>query len=354
MTRKKIVLLAFAAALLAAGGWYRYYLATAMPGTLALATTKAPQQAAKTVGGEPVVIVAAGAQQASHIEVFPLVASTIQPELTAYATVLDLQPLFDLHDRLATARAERDSLSAQSTASLAQYQRSRILFNDNHNISEKALQDAQATMRTDQAKLQAADVSQLGLKATLRQQFGDALVRATDKATSPLFRRLLAGRSMIVRVTLPIDSTVVAPAVITIESPAGRRIVAQKLSASPQSDPALQGMSYLYAADAQLPSGTHATAHVASSAAGSTGLLIPENAIVWYGGQAWAYVRTAPDRFTRRFVPSVKTVEQGFIVTTGFRAGDLVVIHGAQLLLSQELTPQGITTQCKDPPECDG
>jgi len=40
-------------------------------------------------------------------------------------------------------------------------------------------------------------------------------------------------------------------------------------------------------------------------------------------------------------------------VTSGFRAGDDVVIRGAQLLLSEELRPQGITTQCKDPPECD-
>lgn len=353
MTRRLIVLLGITVVLVAAGGWYVYRTTTAMPGTSASPATNAPQQAVQTVNGETVVVVAVDAQHASHIEVASVAAATIQAELTAYATVLDLQALFDLHDRLATVRADRKSLHAQAAASQAQYQRSRVLFDDNRNISEKALQDAQAAMRTDQAKLQSADATQRGLRATLRQQFGNALASAAEEPASSLFQRLLAGHSMIVRVTLPISSNLSAPAIIAIDSPDGRRIAANKLSASPQSDPALQGISYLYAADALLPSGTHATAHIPTGASSTGGLLIPENAIVWYGGQAWAYVQTAADRFTRRFVPSAATVDQGFIVTSGFQAGDQVVIYGAQLLLSEERRPQGITTQCKDPPECD-
>jgi multidrug efflux pump subunit AcrA (membrane-fusion protein) len=81
--------------------------------------------------------------------------------------------------------------------------------------------------------------------------------------------------------------------------------------------------------------------------------VIPEAAVIWYGGQPWAYVRTAPDRFTRRYVPASSPGDRGFVVTSGFHAGDEVVIHGPQLLLSQELRPQGIATACKDPPECD-
>ena len=65
------------------------------------------------------------------------------------------------------------------------------------------------------------------------------------------------------------------------------------------------------------------------------------------------YVRTASDHFTRRLVLSASAAIEGVVVTNGFRAGDEVVIHGAQVLLSEEQRPQGVATQCKDPPECD-
>lgn len=84
-----------------------------------------------------------------------------------------------------------------------------------------------------------------------------------------------------------------------------------------------------------------------------SGLLIPAQAVVWYGGQTWAWVRTAPERFTRRYVPAGNEDDRGFMVTSGFHAGDQIVTQGAQLLLSEELKPQGIATACKDPPECD-
>jgi hypothetical protein len=95
------------------------------------------------------------------------------------------------------------------------------------------------------------------------------------------------------------------------------------------------------------------TARLPASDNSPAGLLIPANAVVWYGGQPWAYVRTAPDRFTRRILPSASEVDHGFIVPGGFRADDEVVVRGAQLLLSEELQPRDIATQCKDPPECD-
>ncbi len=352
MKRRLIAPLIVTALLVAAAGWITYRTIFAIPAEPA-APAPATQQVIQTVNGETVVQVAADAQRASHIETQPIAAKVIRPEQTAYAAVLDLQPLFDQHYRLATARADRDSLRAQAAASRAQYERSRVLFDDNHNISQRALQDAQAAARTDQAKLQAAEAAQRGLAAMLRQQYGDVLAAAATDTASPLFGRLLAGRSMIVRVVLSIDPATSAPDDIMIDSPDAKSIPAKRLSASPQSDPAIQGISYMYAADARLPSGTNAIAHIPSGAAGNAGLLIPESAVVWYGGEAWAYVRTAADRFTRRFVPSAAPIDQGFVVTSGFRAGDQVVIHGAQLLLSEELRPQGIATQCKDPPECD-
>jgi hypothetical protein len=228
-----------------------------------------------------------------------------------------------------------------------------VLFDDDRNVSQKSLQDARVLMQADQAKLQSANAAQSGLDATMRQQFGEVLTVAAMAQASELFQRLLAGRAVVLRVTLPATYSSTAPARITVDAPDGQPAVAQKLSASPQGDPAVQGNPYFYVTGSTLPVGTHTAAHVPASNRSASALVIPEAAVIWYGGQPWAYVRTAPDRFTRRYVPGSSPGDQGFVVTSGFHAGDEVVMHGPQLLLSQELRPQGIATACKDPPECD-
>ncbi len=339
-------------ALAAGAGWYIYR--TLDPGAAAPATVHAaPQPTVQTVDGETVVTVGPDMQRASHIDTAPLSATPVQAGPPAYATVIDLQPLFDLRNRRAAARADLDTLRAQAGNSRAQFERSRVLFEDDRNISQKSLQDARAAMQADQAKLQSADATRSGLEATMRQQFGDALTSAAMTPASDLFRRLLAGRAAVLRVTLPASYKGDAPARVTVDAPDGLPVQAQKLSASPQGDPAVQGSPYLYAVPRPLPVGTHTSAQVPSPTLAPSSLVIPERAVVWYGGQPWVYVRTATDRFTRRAVPADSAGDRGFVVTDGFQVGDAVVIRGAQLLLSEEQKPQGISTVCKDPPECD-
>lgn len=352
--KRPLAILSVVSVLLAVGaGWFAYRTFYPDPPSSAAPAQAAAQPSVQTVNGETVVVVATDVQRASHIDVVPLTPVVIQPGNTAYATVVDLQPLFDLRNRLATAGADYDALRAQADNSRAQYDRSRVLFEDDRNVSQRSLQDARAVMQADQARLQSADAVRSGLDATMRQQFGDALASAAMASGSDLFQRLLAGRAVVLRVTLPAAYSGTVPASITVDAPDGQPVAAQKLSASPQGDPAVQGNPYFYAAGRALPVGTRTFAHVPTSNRNASALVIPDAAVIWYGGQPWAYVRTAPDRFTRRYVPASSPNDQGFVVTGAFHAGDEVVMHGAQLLLSQELRPQGIATACKDPPECD-
>ncbi|HKT67732.1 MAG TPA: metal transporter [Burkholderia sp.] len=353
MKRRLLVFSVISIALLAGAGWYIYRtLGPGAPAPIA-ATPAAAQPAVQTVNGETVVVVPLDAQRASRIEVTPLAAAAVRTDRIAYATVIDLQPLFDLRNRLASALADRAAARELAATSQAQYERSRTLFADDRNVSQKALQDAQAAAQSARAKLQSADAAQGALAATMRQQFGDALTTAAMAPQSALFQRLLAAQAVVVRVTLPAGDADAAPDRITLDGPDGQPVAAQKLSASPQGDPAVQGMPWLYAAARALPVGTRTSAHVPGAHPAAAALAIPDRAVVWYGGQPWVYVRTAPERFTRRAVPADAAGGQGFDVTTGFHAGDAVVTQGAQLLLSEEQKPQGIATACKDPPECD-
>lgn len=347
----RLILLAVISLALAAGaGWYISNQAFGDSG--ASAATAAPP-VVQTVNGETVVVVSADAQRASHIEVAPLGAVTSQSGISADATVMDLQPLFDLRNRLASARADVDTFAAQAASSRTQYQGSRTLYADDRNVSLKSVQAAQSAMQVDDAKLRSAWVTLNGLDGAMRQQFGDALANAAAAPASKLFKRLQSGRTVVLRVTLPASFGMAPPERIAVDTPDGRAVPAQRLSASPLADPAVQGAPWLYVADAALPANLRTSARVPTSSQAVSGLLIPEQAVVWYGGQTWAYVRTASDRFTRRYVPAGSEGDHGFMVTSGFHAGDQIVTQGAQLLLSDELKPQGIATACKDPPECD-
>lgn len=335
-------------------GWYTHR-AFADSGTspTSLSNTPPPPPAVRTVNGETVVVVSADEQRASHIEVAPLVDSTSRPDVGADATVIDLQPLFELRNRMASARADVEVFRAQAVNSGAQYQRSRALFADDRNVSRKSLQEAQSTMQADESRLRSANARVSALDAAMRQQFGGALTRAAAASTSKLFQRLQSRQAVVLRVTLPADFGKASPPRITVDTPDGRLVSAQRLSASPLVDPTVQGGPWLYVAEDALPANLHVSARVPTTSQAVAGLLIPERAVVWYGGQTWTYVRTAHDRFTRRSVPAIDDGGRGFTVTSGFHAGDRVVTQGAQLLLSEELKPQGVATACKDPPECD-
>lgn len=346
--------LALALALAGGAGWYAGRTVAASSASAAGPTAQANERSSiQVVNGETVVVVRPATQRASHIEVSPVSVLTERSAVSAYATVIDLQPLYDLHNRRAAARAEVDTLTAQAAASRAQYERSRILFADDRNISQKTLQDARSAMQVDEAKLRSAKAALAGLDATLREQFGNALANAASAPASGLFQRLLSGQASVLRVTLPASAGDAAPAEITVQLPDDKPVSVHKLSASPIADPAVQGSPWLYVAERTLAAGLRTSANAPTSNQTVSGLLIPERAVVWYGGQTWAYVQTSPDRFTRRYVASGDERNQGFVVTSGFRAGDQIVTQGAQLLLSEELKPQGIATTCKDPPECD-
>ena len=350
MKRSLVFMLAAGALLTGVAAWYAFKATHEQ----ALAGVPAPVQRVQTVNGETVVTVPADVQRAAQIGLEPVAVVAVQQQTMAYATVIDLQPLFDLHGRVAAARADREAARAHAAASRAQYERSTILFNDDRNVSKRSLDDAKASMQTDQAKLESAEAAQSALEAAMRQQFGNVLSAAASSTRPDRFQRLAAGAAAVLRVTLPAGASALPPDQINFDGTDGRTISAAKFSASAQTDPAVQGNSYLYVTDRAVPMGTRLTGSVPLGGKKAAGLLIPDGAIVWYGGQSWAYVKTTDDHFTRRIVSAASATVGGLVVTSGFSAGDRVVVRGAQLLLSEELRPPPTTKQCKDPPECDG
>ncbi len=70
------------------------------------------------------------------------------------------------------------------------------------------------------------------------------------------------------------------------------------------------------------------------------GVVIPDSAVVWLDGRAWAYVQKGRERFIRQEVATGHPVGKGWLVTKNFQVSDYVVVKGTQLLLSEEFRSQ--------------
>ena len=289
-------------------------------------------------GGENLVMLNEAAQKQSGIAVAALAPIRHQEEIRALGTVVDLQELLDLAGRAAAAQADLAKARAGLAASSAEYERLKRLHQDQHNISDKVFQGAEAAWRSDQAQALSAERNWQSIESAARQQWGPVLAQAMFNS-SPAFERLVRQQEFLILVTLSADLKLAsAPATARVQSASGSLAPAALLSPSPRADPRIQGISFFYtapAAGAGLLPGMDVSVLLPVGAEVS-GVVMPASAVVWWEGKAWTYVENNPGQFARREVATGQPVEQGWFVGSGFAAGDKVTVQGAELLLSEE------------------
>jgi hypothetical protein len=84
-----------------------------------------------------------------------------------------------------------------------------------------------------------------------------------------------------------------------------------------------------------------------SSKNSSNGVIIPNSAVVWYGGKPWVYRKTGNDQFSRLPINTDVEVENGWFSQGSLKPNDMIVTSGVQLLLSEEFKSQ-ITNENED------
>jgi hypothetical protein len=305
--------------------------------------------------GLTVLTLTRAVQRVSGVRTALLAAANDDAQTPAYGTVLDVQPLLALRAQFDAAQADAAAARVAVTASRQAWARSRALYRDQQNMSLKSMQAAQAQYRTDQVRADAAAQAVQAIRDQTRQAFGATLAQWALVPRSAEFQRLRQRQDALLRVTLPLDAAPAAPAVpvhIQVLDDGNRRLPATLVSRAPQSDPAIPGEAWFYRVASPLQSGSRVSAYLPAPSRARRGVLIPADAVVWYGGQAWAYVQIGAERFGRYPVASNQPVPNGYFVRDGFSPGQRVVVVGAQLLMSEELRPPPGGSGCKDP-ECD-
>ncbi|MFZ5956794.1 hypothetical protein ACOXVJ_04675 [Pseudomonas knackmussii] len=345
-TLEALLITAAAVASAALAAWL-YFQPAQLPAPVSVTPTWLTNEAGLTlVTLDPATLARTGIQTAA------LASINHRDERLAYGSVPDLQSLTDLGNRYRAAHGELAAAQAAASASNQELQRSRALARDAGNISQKSLQAAAATATADQTRVESARTNLQALRASLAQQFGERLAQLVAAQPSAELNRLLNHQDSLLRIAIPTLDKDKPPQQISIEDEAGQRITAELLSAAPQVDANLAGPVYLYRSTASLPFGSRLLAHLPTAQAVTEGVLIPQSAVLWFGGMPWAYAQVEAGRFVRRPLSDAVSVPEGYFVGSGFKAGEQVVVRGAQLLLSEEQRPQIAASACKDP-ECD-
>jgi membrane fusion protein, multidrug efflux system len=273
------------------------------------------------------------AQAHSGIQTAALAEAQAANGPAVYGTVIDLQPLFDLATRYAAGATDLRAAQAELAQREAELRRVQALYDDKQNVSRKALDAARADVEASKAK---ASVAQIAVKAAgtaLGQQFGPRVAAWTMAPASSELAALTNRTAVLMRVVLP-SQIEAAPQRLMLAGDARAPLEARLVSASPQMDPAMQGQAYLYRVDALLAAGARLAGRIGIQQ--RAGVQIPGEAVVWYGGQPWAYVRKSAKEFERRPIVQATPVGGAFVALNGFKAGEAVVVQGAQLLLSEE------------------
>lgn len=276
----------------------------------------------------------------SGIQAAPLKPATHRQAVLAYGTVLSAQSLLDLRNRITMSRSQLEKAAAALEISRQEYRRIKSLHDDGRNFSDKALQAAESAWRIDEASSNAAREALDVLMNDARLQWGNTIVRAVSN-NAAFFKRLAAGKEVLIQITASSGIAIPeAPATAEIQANGKRGIEAYLVSSSPKTDPKFQGMSFFFHAPSSgfLP-GMTVTASLPVGLS-REGVVIPASAVVWQQGYPWVYVRQKPGSFVRRALPMDAPMAAGWFASKGFEPGEMVVVTGAQQLLSQEFHAQ--------------
>ena len=239
--------------------------------------------------------------------------------------VLDPVPLFRLQADLQTATAA----SLASTAEAARVQR---LQQSDGNVSQRAVETAQAQAAGDSAKQQA-------LLAEMRGSWGTALAGMAVGERAALLDAAANGRTALLRIEplLPMEGA--QPRVARLQASANAVRPVRLLGSLPLGGSAAQPAWLGVADGAGLTPGIARPVSIESDRR-SRGVLLPREALLRWKGLDWVYVVVDATHFERRAVQAAQMLADGWLVGSGFAAGERIVTQGAaQLLAAETLAP---------------
>lgn len=295
-------------------------------------------------------------QSLSGLQTISLSPVSHHAEFTAYGRAVNLQPLIALRHRYLLALTERGGAAARFKQAEQNIKRQQDLYREGAT-SKRNLQVQQAQWQSDKALVDASAVQSEAIVDEARLSWGKKLTEWALSTNSDKLSAFLSGKQTLLQITLPVNKQLASDIQSIDVEASGNRSAASKaelISAAPQTDATAQGESYFFQTDGRrncsgqscgihtnsIRTGMRVTAWIPEQGENRSGVVIPKSALVWHLDQAFVYIKTAEQQFSRRTVDQYSVTTGGYFVGNGINVGEQLVVTGGQMLLSEEFRGQ--------------
>ena len=293
--------------------------------------------------GQSVIKLDTEAQKLSGIETITLKPASLHAEFFAYGKAINIEPLLALRNRYLLALTERSSAKARFKQAEQNISRQQDLFR-NGVSSKRNLQEQQAQWQSYKAQVDATDYQGKAIIDEALLNWGKELTDNAMSSYSDKLSAFLSGKQTLLQITLPANKHL-ADTIRTIYiEVSGNRAKAHKaelISVAAQTQSVAQGESYYFqTGDKNIITGMNVTAWIPEQNERIAGVIIPKSALIWYMDQAFVYIKTGEEIFSRRTLDHYSASADGYFIPDAIKPGEQVVTKGAQMLLSEELRGQ--------------
>lgn len=254
----------------------------------------------------------------------PVAKAAFQPEIKAFGRVLNATDLPLLQAEITVAEVALKG-------SKAAFDRLKKLNGEVGNVSAQKVEEADEAMKKDEVAVQAARVK-------LMSAWGQGVAGRADLAA--LTERLAANKAALVRLDLPPGSaTTSKSARLALPGNEDHPLEAEILGPAPVADPVTQSTSLicLVAAEGWTP-GAAVIGFLPTGKEAAT-VSLPRSALLRHEGRVFVYQRHE-DEFARVAVELQHAAGDAWLAKAELKAGDEIVVVGAQQLLAEELKGQ--------------
>lgn len=277
--------------------------------------------------GQTVVKLTEEDQKKFGIEIKTLSEVAKQNEFYAFGIVIDVSPLVDHLTELKSASVSLDLAKRQLA-------REKALYDNGKNTPLKNVELAEAEVKKLEETIK-------GIRYRIALQWGDKV--AAEKDLESFLKPFIESKQSLVRVDLlPGQSVENPPESVKISMVSDEKLsYTAKYFSSPKSvESGNITRSFIYLVESvSLPAGMKVKA-IFDSNRKIQGTFVPESAVVRVSGSLWIYKKMNADEFLRVQIKPDFPSDGGWILTNPLASTDLIVVKGAQMLLSEELKSQ--------------